>query len=112
MNSPELETAEQVEQEIKNLPAVMIYFYSDRCAPCLSLRPKVVELICETYPKLRIHLVNSEKHPKIAAAYHSFSNPTLILFFEGKEHRRMSKYISIHQISEEIRRPYFLLFED
>ena len=111
MNSSELETIEQVEQKVNRLPAVMLYFYNDNCAPCRSLRPKVVELICESYPKLRIFFVNSEKYPEIAANYHSFSNPTLILFFEGKEHRRMSKYVAMPQLSEEIRRPYFMLFD-
>ena len=108
----ELETAEQVEQKIKDNPAVMIYFYHDKCAPCLSLRPKVVELICDSYPKITIYFVNSQKHLDIAAKYNSFSNPTIILFFEGKEYRRMSKYVAIPQLSEEIRKPYFLLFED
>lgn len=112
MYSNELETQEQVEEVISNQPAVLIYFYHDQCAPCLSLRPKVVELICDVYPKLRIYFINSEKHQDIAAKYNSFSNPTLILFFEGKEHKRMSKYLAIPQLSEVIRRPYFLLFED
>ena len=108
----ELETSAQVKQKIGDQPAVLIYFYHDQCAPCQSLRPKVVELVCDSYPKIMIYFINSEKHPDIAAEYNSFSNPTLILFFEGKEHRRMSKYVAIPQLSEEIRKPYFLLFEE
>jgi thiol-disulfide isomerase/thioredoxin len=108
----ELQTAEQVAEKIKELPAVLLYFYSDKCAPCISLRPKVVELVCDVYPRLRIYFINSESNPEIAAAYHSFSNPTLILFFDGKEYRRMNKYVAIPQLSEEIRKPYFLLFEE
>jgi len=108
----EIETVEQAEELIRENAAALLYFYNDNCAPCLSLRPKVAELVNEHYPKLKMHLVNSEKHPEIAARFNSFSNPTLLLYFDGKEHRRLSKYISISQLSDEIKKPYFLLFED
>ena len=37
----ELETAGQLDSHVKEEIASMLYFYSDHCAPCLSLRPKV-----------------------------------------------------------------------
>lgn len=112
MYSNEIETIEQAENLIQENSALLFYFYNDHCAPCLSLRPKVVELICDKYPKLKIMFINSEQHPKLAAQFNSFSNPTIIIFFDGKEHRRVSKYVGIPQLSEEIRKPYFLLFDE
>lgn len=108
----EIENIEQAEVLIKENPALLFYFYNDHCAPCLSLRPKVVELVCDRYPKLKIMFVNSEKYPALAAHFNSFSNPTLIIYFNGKEHRRVSKYVGIPQLSEEIKKPYFLLFDE
>ncbi|NOX84672.1 MAG: thioredoxin family protein [Chlorobi bacterium] len=112
MYSSEPENVDSVVSAIQQEPALMLYFYNDHCAPCISLRPKVMELIRNEFPKVSLYFINSEKHPEIAAAYNSFSNPTLILFFDGKEFRRMSKYISIPQLAGEIARPYAMMFEE
>lgn len=113
MDSPaELNNIEDVVLKLQQEQAVMLYFYSNNCAPCISLRPKVIDLVKQEFPRMELFLINSEKHPEIAAAHNCFSNPTLVLYFEGREFRRMSKYISIPQLSDEIMRPYALMFED
>jgi thioredoxin 1 len=112
MYSNEIESIEQAEKIIEANLGVLVYFYNDNCAPCISLRPKVVELVNSSYPDLKMYFVNSANKTEIAAYFNSFSNPTLILFFDGKEHRRFSKYIAIQQLSEEIQKPYSILFEN
>lgn len=107
----EPKTIEDVERLLNEKAAVLLYFYSDNCAPCLSLRPKVVELVCNRFPELKLVFVNSAEHPEIPAKYGAFSMPTLILFFEGKEYNRKSKYMAIPQLAETISRPYKMLFE-
>jgi len=107
----ELETMEQMDEIIHNETALILYFYNDHCAPCISLRPKVIQMVEEDFPEMRLAFVNSEKYPALPAKFNVFSNPTIILFFEGKEFRRESKYISIPQLTEEIARPYSLIFE-
>jgi len=111
MLNNELNTIEKVEKLINEKPAVLVYFYNDNCAPCLSLRPKVIELVTDEFPKMELAFVNSGINPEIPARYQAFTNPTLILFFEGREYRRESKYISIPQLSETIGRPYGMVFE-
>lgn len=111
MLNNELNTIEQVETMVESTPAVMVYFYNDNCAPCLSLRPKVIELLDNNFGKMKLAFVNSGINPEIPARYHAFTNPTLILFFDGREYRRESKYISIPQLTETIDRPYGMMFE-
>jgi thioredoxin-like negative regulator of GroEL len=106
----ELSTVEEVEKQIKERQALLLYFYSDNCAPCLSLRPKVVELLCDRFPKVTLRFIDAEGHPEIAAKYGVFGLPVLILFFEGTEYSRDSKFIAIPQLAETINRPYTLLF--
>ena len=96
---------------IKENTAVIFYFYSDKCAPCMSLRPKVQELIESDYPEIKLIFIDSENNPEIAASYNVFSNPVIIIYFDGKEYRRESKYISIPQLSKIISRPYGMIFE-
>ena len=107
----ELETMEQMDEIIHNETALILYFYNDHCAPCISLRPKVIQMVDEDFPEMKLAFINSENHPALPAKFNVFSNPTIILFFEGKEFRRESKYISIPQLTEEIARPYSLIFE-
>ncbi len=108
----ELQTIEQLDDHINKGDAAMLYFYSDKCAPCVSLRPKVIEMVEKEFPKINLAFVNAEKNPELPAKYNVFANPTLIIFFGGREYRRESKYISISQLSSEIERPYNLIFEN
>lgn len=112
MYQNELKNIEQADGFITENPATLLYFYSDKCAPCISLRPKVVELVNDRFPKVKIAFIDSQAHPDIPAKFGAFSMPTLILFFEGKEYKRKSKYMSIPELAEAISRPYKMLFED
>ncbi|MCK9269687.1 MAG: thioredoxin family protein [Bacteroidales bacterium] len=96
--------------QVQHAAAYIIYFYSDRCAPCVTLRPKIQKMTDEEFPKITLSFVNSEYHPDIAAHYGVFANPAIIVFFEGREYRRYSKYISVGQLSGEIERVYRMLF--
>lgn len=96
--------------EATNNQATLLYFFSNQCAPCISLRPKVEELILNDFPSMTIHLIDSEKYTDIAASFGVFSFPTIIIFFEAKELKRYSKYVSVMQLSEAIERPYKMLF--
>lgn len=91
---------------------LIAYFYSDRCAPCVSLRPKVKQMIGEDFRSISLFFVNSEHQPLIAGHFGVFANPTLIVFFEGKEFRRYSKYISINELGSDIERVYQMVFTE
>lgn len=110
MSQTELTTTEQANEILQKETAALIYFFSDSCAPCLSLRPKVIELLEKAFPKMKLAFVNSATYPLVAASFNVFSNPTLLIFFEGKEYTRLSKYVSISQLEESIERPYGMAF--
>lgn len=106
----EVDSMEKAKKLIEESPALLMYFYSDKCAPCFSLRPKVVELVCDKFPKLKLSFIDAENQPELAARFNAFGLPVLILFFEGKEYNRDSKFIAIPQLADTINRPYTLLF--
>ncbi len=89
---------------------MIVYFYSDNCAPCISLRPKVSQMVVEHFAKMKLILINSEEHPEVTGHFGVFANPAIIVFFEGKEFRRYSKYISIHELGGDIERVYKMVF--
>ena len=108
----ELMSLEEIEKHVANETAAMVYFYNDNCAPCHSLRPKVIEMVKNDFPNMKLAFVNTLKYPELPARYSVFANPTLITFFDGCEYKRESKYISIPQLTESISRPYSMIFEN
>ncbi len=108
----EIETLEELEFYVKTNKAVALYFYNDNCGPCHALRPKIQELIKSKFEKIKLVLVNSLKYPALNPSFEVYANPTLLIFFEGKEYIRKSKYVSISELESEITRLYNLLFTD
>ena len=107
----ELNELPQLQDAIANDAALIAYFYSDNCAPCISLRPKVKEMIARKYPEMQLYFINSEKYPEMTAQYGIFSNPTLLTFFDRKEYIRKSKYVSISEMEKDIDRLYSMMFD-
>jgi thioredoxin 1 len=89
---------------------VVIYFFDDQCMPCLNLRPKVDRLMKNEFPKMGLILINSREFPDIAAAFGVFASPTILLFFEGKETKRFSKFVSVAELEEAVERHYRMVF--
>lgn len=103
-------TQADLEKLIRISPALLVYFYNDRCAPCVALRPKVEAMITEEFPKMSHTYINAAEFPELAASNGVFASPTIVVFFEGKENFRVSKYISIDELAGRISRYYNLLF--
>lgn len=101
---------EELEIKIKETQGVLVYFKNDFCGPCVALRPKVSDIIETKFPKLEMVIVDSFKNPSLAGQYNVFGNPTLLVFFEGREYIRKSKYISMPELQGDIERLYEMAF--
>jgi len=89
----------------------MIYFFSDDCSACKILRPRVREMVASGFPEIAMHEVNAAENPMVTAEASVFASPTILVYFEGKEYLRESKYISVDQLRDKIERYYDLLFD-
>lgn len=107
-----MDSLHELENTILNKPALLAYFYNDACAPCQALRPKVSEMAAEQFPKMELVFINAANNPEITAHFGIFSAPTLLVFFEGKETIRESKYISIPELQSKTERYYRMVFEE
>jgi thioredoxin-like negative regulator of GroEL len=103
-----IDSSESLKTLVNKAENLLVYFYNDGCAPCVSLRPKVEGLISERFPKMDMVYVDANQFPVLIAEFQAFSFPVLIFFFEGKEYLRFSKYVSISELSESIGRIYDL----
>jgi thioredoxin-like negative regulator of GroEL len=101
---------DDLKKEISNAPGILVYFKNDKCAPCMVLRPKVEELVANEFPALKFVVVDTMESPLLSGTFNVFANPTILVFFEGKEYIRKSKYIGISELGQEIQRIYSMVF--
>lgn len=88
-----------------------IYFSTPSCSVCKVLAPKLKSLMQEQFPKLQPFEVDNSNQPEIAAQLSLFTNPSLLVFLDGKELFRRSRVIGITEVIDLLKRPYQLLYE-
>jgi len=91
--------------------AVLAYFSTETCSVCHVLKPKVIEMVTESFPKMKMIFIESDKLPELAAQHRVFTAPTVVVFFAGRETVRKSRAFGVDELRSEIERPYSLLFE-
>lgn len=106
-----INSLEQLENILQENTAVLVYFSTISCNVGEALEPKVQELLNADFPKMAFYKIDMNFSPEIAAKYSAFVEPTILVFFEGKETIRKSRNIGIYELQSAILRPYKLIFE-
>jgi thiol-disulfide isomerase/thioredoxin len=100
-----------LDKEIGENDALLVYFSHDECNVCKVLKPKVKELLQDCFPGMKFVYVNVHKQPDEAASKQVFAVPTLLIFFEQKEYFRFGRNISLRELEDAISRPYGFMFD-
>lgn len=103
---------ELLAEKIRDEKGLLVYFSTDSCSVCKVLKPKVSELLRDHFPLMASFYVDTDKSPVISGQHRVFTIPAILLFFEGREHLRFSRNISLNQLEEAIGKPYGPVFED
>ena len=83
-------SSENFEKEVlKSEKPVLVDFYADWCGPCNAMAPVIEELATEFDGKAKVGKINVDDNPNIAVEYNVMSIPTLIIFKNGKEEKRL-----------------------
>ena len=83
-------TTDNFEQEVLQAQQpVLVDFYADWCGPCNAMAPVIEELAKELEGKVKVGKINVDENPDIAVEYNVMSKPTLIVFKNGKEEKRL-----------------------
>ncbi|HAH23507.1 MAG TPA: thioredoxin [Prolixibacteraceae bacterium] len=106
-----ISSIEEFSTVIEENGAVLAYFTTEACSVCKVLKPKVAQMLSESFPQIKAVTIQCDQLPELAAQFRIFTAPTIVVFFEGRETIRKSRSFGIDELKAEIQRSYSLLFE-
>jgi thioredoxin len=68
---------------------VLVDFWAEWCGPCKMIAPTLAEIATEQRGKLAIGKLNVDDNPDTARRYDVMSIPTLLVFKDGKQVKRL-----------------------
>ena len=99
-------TLEELQNTIRTEVGVLLYFSGESCNVCHALRPKFKEVFDSEFPQLKQIYLDAHENPEISAKLQVLSVPTMIVFMDGREFARDGRAVSLHQLTEKLKRPY------
>ncbi|MEJ1298525.1 MAG: thioredoxin family protein [Candidatus Sedimenticola sp. (ex Thyasira tokunagai)] len=105
-----ISSLESLQQQIRESPALLVWFTAPGCNVCRDLKPRVADMIANSFPRTTMKEVNCEEAREVAAQHQIFTVPSLLIFLDGAEFIRKSRNFSVPQLAAELQRPYDLLF--
>lgn len=105
----EITTLLEFEDTIKSNIAVAFYMSIPDCNVCKVLKPKLIELLDEKFPKIKFIYVNVSEAKELAAQKNVFSVPTILFYFDGREYIRKARFVNLDELESELLRYYSML---
>lgn len=104
-----MQNIEEIQNIVKEHPAVMLYFSAPTCNVCHALKPKLLEAIGKNFENFEVISVDTSTSQEIAAQFSVFAIPTVLIFLDGREFLRKSRHMSVDEVIKEIKRPYEIM---
>jgi thioredoxin 1 len=86
---PDVTDANFQSEVLESDKPVLVDFWAPWCGPCRVVHPILEEILAERSDELRIVSLNVDDNQQTAVRYEVLSIPTLILFRDGAEAKRV-----------------------
>ena len=90
-------TKENFDELINSENTTLLDFYADWCGPCRMLGP-VIEEIAEEKKDINVGKINVDANKELANKFSVRSIPTMIVFKNGKEIKRLVGFLPKEEI--------------
>jgi thioredoxin 1 len=98
-------TDSDFEEQVLNSPQpVLVDFWAAWCGPCQMIAPVVEQVAEEFKDALRVVKLDVDTNQRSATSYGVQSIPTLLIFKDGKEVKRLVGFIPKDRLSGEVSR--------
>lgn len=105
-------TEEELHTLLQDGAAALIYFSAPSCGVCQVLKPRIMALLAEQFPRIVFAEVDCSQAPALAAQHQVFGVPVVLLYLQGRESFRWVRNLHLEELREQLARPYALLFDD
>ena len=95
-------TTDDFDSVVSSDTPTLVDFWADWCGPCHAIAPALEELAGEHADKLTVAKLNVDENPAIARDYEIMSIPTLVIFKDGVEKKRLVGAQPKEQIEAEL----------
>lgn len=93
---------QDIEQKLMENRFCLFYIKAPDCGVCRVMLDKVTRMT-DKYPQLCAFYTDITEEPLIAGQFLVYSDPTVLLFMEGKEMYRSSQFIDLQILEQKIR---------
>jgi len=112
MEQKEIISFEDFSELVKENVAVLFYFSTISCSVGESILPRLKSLFAEHFPKVLFCQIDMNRSVELSAACQVFVEPTVLIYFDGKETVRRSRNLGLFEIELATKRLYELLFTE
>lgn len=105
-----LETLAQLDELKQSEEALLVLFGGRECNVCHAIKPKLVELMAEHYPKITLVYVDCHETTELCSQNGVFTLPTLQVFFGGQRFIEEVRSFSLQKVVQDLARPYAMMF--
>lgn len=99
----------ELQSFINNNTFAFLYVSSKNCSICAPLFLKVKEMLSK-FPNINLRKMDLDELPEVGSTLSLFTVPMMILFIEGRETFRESRFVKINEFKKSIKRIYEIYY--